>query len=323
MKGAYLNGILQETIHMKQLEVFGDGTGRVCKLIKTLYGLKQSGQEWNKQLDEKLRHYGYKRLTSDPCAYVRWDGDNVAIITVWVDDLMLFASNDAMVEHMKESIESEWQATDLGEPSKIIGIKITFMPRSLRISQQKYIENLLHKEKMAEANPVGMPLDPNVKIGPNPIHNELNRSNSYAKFLGELQYLANTTQPDISYAINKLGSYTANPSLEHYGSLKQILRYLAGTRDYGITYRKSNGQNNETNLFHGLARNYGPTDNGKDNLFHGFADAALANADDYKSTTGYVFPGVRRSYNMEIKETNNYCNVLYGIRICCTFGSWA
>jgi len=132
-------------------------------------------------------------------------------ITVWVNDLMLFASNDAMMEHMKKSIESKWQATDLGEPSKIIGIKITFMLRSLRISQQKYIKNLLRKEKMAEANLVSMPLDPNI------------------------QYLANTTRPDISYAVNKLGSYTANLSLEHYRSLKRILRYLAGTKDFGIT----------------------------------------------------------------------------------------
>src|ERR1700723_1221127 len=110
---------------------------------------------------------------------------------------------------------------------------------------------------MAEANPVGMPLDPNIKIGPNPVHNEPNQSNSYAKLLGELQYLANTMRPDISYDVNKLGLYTANPNLEHYGLLKRILRHLAGTRDYGITYRKPSGQSNKANLFHGLARNYG------------------------------------------------------------------
>jgi hypothetical protein len=251
IKGVYLNCILQETIYMKQPEGFEDGTGRVCKLIKTLYGLKQSGCEWNKQLDEKLRCHRYKRLTSDPCAYVRWDSNNVVIITVWVDDLMLFASDNTMMEHMKESIESEWQVTDLGKPSKIISIEITIMPKSLRISQQKYIENLLHKEKMAEASPVGMQLDPNIKIGPNPIHNEPNWSNFYTKLLGELQYIANTTHPDISYAVNKLASYTANPSLEHYRTLKQILRYLAGTKDFGITYQKSQDENNGTNLFHG------------------------------------------------------------------------
>ena len=220
---------------------------------------------------------------------MRWDGDNVAIITLWVDDLLLFTSNDAMMEHMKGSTESEWQATDLGEPSKIIGTEMTRTPEYLRISQEKYIENLLRKENMAEANLVGMPLDPNIKIGPSPIHNEPNWSNSYAKLLGELQYVANNTRLDISYAVNKLASYSANPSLEHYGSLKHILRYLAGTRDYGITYRKSGSLNNKTNIPHGLTRNYGLAGNGEDTLFHGFADTAFVNTDDYKSTTGYVF----------------------------------
>jgi hypothetical protein len=70
VKGAYLNGVLQETIFMKQPEGCEDGTGRVCRLVKTLYGLKQSGCEWNKQLDEKLRKHGYTCLCSDLCAYV-------------------------------------------------------------------------------------------------------------------------------------------------------------------------------------------------------------------------------------------------------------
>src|SRR5277367_395470 len=75
IKGAYLNGILQETIYMKQPEGCEDGTDHVCKLIKTLYGLKQAGHEWNKELDKKLRKHGYHRLQSDPCVYVRWDGN--------------------------------------------------------------------------------------------------------------------------------------------------------------------------------------------------------------------------------------------------------
>ena len=81
----------------------------------------------------------------------------------------------------------------------------------------------------------------------------------------------------------------ANPSLEHYGSLKRILRYLAGTREYGITYKKSNGQSDVANLFHGHAKNYGPGNYSEINIFHGYADAAFANTDDYKSTTGHVF----------------------------------
>jgi hypothetical protein len=70
IKGAYLNGILWEKIWMKQPEGFEDRTGRVCELFKTLYGLKQSGRKWNKQLDKKLKKHGYKCLFSDPCIYV-------------------------------------------------------------------------------------------------------------------------------------------------------------------------------------------------------------------------------------------------------------
>jgi hypothetical protein len=62
IKGAYLNRILQETIYMKQPEDREDGTGRVCRLKKTMYGLKQSGHEWNRQLDARLTHHRFKRL---------------------------------------------------------------------------------------------------------------------------------------------------------------------------------------------------------------------------------------------------------------------
>jgi hypothetical protein len=115
-------------------------------------------------------------------------------------------------------------------------------------------------------------MDPNIKLEPNPDGGNGNRSNSFAKLLGELQFLANAMCPDIVYAVNRLASYMANPSLQHSTALKRILRYLAGMRDYGITYRK-------------------PAEDSpiSPNAFYGFADAAYANADDYKSTSGYVF----------------------------------
>ena len=62
VKGAYLNGYLKEEVYMAQPDGFGDGTNRVCQLIKTLYGLKQSGREWNEQLNKKLTKKGFRRL---------------------------------------------------------------------------------------------------------------------------------------------------------------------------------------------------------------------------------------------------------------------
>ena len=118
VKGAYLNGVLKEKLHMKQPEGFEDGTDRVCLLIKTIYGLKQAGREWNRQLDEKLREHGYTRLRSDPCVYVRWSGGCIAIITVWVDDLMLFASSDEMMDHMKKPSNPSGKSPILESPER-------------------------------------------------------------------------------------------------------------------------------------------------------------------------------------------------------------
>ena len=268
IKGAYLNGILKERVYMRQPEGYDDGTGRVCHLIKTLYGLKQAGREWNRELDSKMQKRGYTRLRSDPCVYMWRENDDFVTITVWVDDMLLFATTIELKLKAKADIESEWEVTDLGTPTKIVGIELTIAPDAISISSSKYIDNILLKENMARSNSVSTPLDHNVPIEPNPEGNIGDRSNSFARLLGELQYIANATRPDITYAVNRLASYTANPSLQHTTALKRILRYLSGTRDYRITYKAL------------------PE---RPNFFHGYADAAYANSDDNRSTSGYVF----------------------------------
>jgi len=96
-------------------------------------------------------------------------------------------------------------------------------------------------------------------------------SGSLHRLVWECKVHANSTRPDISYSVNRLAAYTTNPGLQHHSAIKQILRYLAGTKTLGITYRKSQDGTKA------------------DNLFHGYADAAYANTKDLKSTTGYVF----------------------------------
>jgi len=178
VKGAYLNGILKEEVYMCQPEGYEDGSGRVCKLVKTLYGLKQSGHEWNKELDEKLKNFGFQRIRSDPCAYIKRDGDSVAILTVWVDDLLLFASCDVLMQQTKSHLQSQWEVTDLGNPTKIIGIEVTQTDDSITISQKAYIESILQCEGLNEMHGSITPMDSHIKLEPNPDGQEGNRSNS-------------------------------------------------------------------------------------------------------------------------------------------------
>jgi hypothetical protein len=180
----------------------------------------------------------------------------------------LFAMTEELIERTKAGLEAEWELTDLGEPVMIVGIEIALSDHSVMISQRRYLESILQKEHMDKANAVGMPLDPNVVLEPNPDGSAGDRSNSYARLIGELQFIANATRPDIAHAISRLSSYTANPTMQHITALKHVLRYLSGTRTYGITYGDVLGHPNP---------------------FLGYADAAFMNSDEQKLTTGYVF----------------------------------
>ena len=174
IKGAYLNGTLEEWVYMRQPEGFKDGTDHICKLLRSLYGLKQSGCAWNIEFDRVIQKHGFKCMRSDPCMYIRQEGNGFAIITVWVDDLLLFVTSDALMEKMKANINAEWETTNLGEPSKIIGIEITRTTDSISIGQRQYVETILKREGMDRTNPVAMPLDPGTPIQLNPDGNEGN-----------------------------------------------------------------------------------------------------------------------------------------------------
>lgn len=130
------------------------------------------------------------------------NGDDLEVITVWVDNLMLFAMSKELMMRIKSDIELEWEVTNLGEPAKIVGIEIMRGENSIMISQEKYIESVLKRQKMLNTNPVATPLDPNVPLEPNPEGNEGSRSNAYAQLLGEIPSIANTTQPDIAFMVN-------------------------------------------------------------------------------------------------------------------------
>jgi hypothetical protein len=148
------------------------------------------------------------------------------------------------MKETKTFLQSEWEVTNLGEPNKIIGIEITQKPDSITISQQAYIELILCRENLHEMHGTQSPMDPNIKFIQNPDNYEFNHSNLFAQLLGELQYIANSTWPNITYAVDNLTSYTANLSLQHSIALKQILWYLAGTKNSGITYSKNASDTN-------------------------------------------------------------------------------
>lgn len=122
--GAYLNANLHEEIYMSQPPGFEDGTLRVMRLLKTIYGLKQAGYEWNKILDEHFKKIRFTRLISNQCIYICGNGDLCTIVAVRMDDMSIFAFTDGHIAIVKQEIKSKFEITNLEETHHIVGLTI-------------------------------------------------------------------------------------------------------------------------------------------------------------------------------------------------------
>ncbi len=216
---------------------------------------------------------------------------HIEIITVWVDDLLLFTDTEDLMKNLKRELGELFEVTDLGEPNKIVGIEILRDRKSgtLKLTQTRYIESLLRQYGLENANSVGMPMDPNIKLDTVPDNENdepRSRSYSYASLIGSLMYLAVATRPDIVFAVYQLASFTNNPGMQHWAAAKRVLRYLSGTKELGITYRKD--------------PNYDPT-----NIFHGYSDANFASNADGTSITGFVFKSADAAITWNSKWQRN------------------
>jgi hypothetical protein len=210
IRGAYLNGELKEEIYMRQPPGFDDGTGRVWKLLKTIYGLKQSGREWNREFDRKLTSIQLTKTAVDHCVYFRERDGERTWVTVWVDDLLILSTSRKEAEKTKIEIEGLFETKDLGEPRKIIGIEIARDrdAGTITLSQRHYIETLLAKYGLTDAKPLATPMDPNVTLRKVPADAPpapADLRGQYQSMIGGLMYAAICTRPDIAYAVTTLG----------------------------------------------------------------------------------------------------------------------
>lgn len=121
---AFLQGDIDETVYMRQPAFFDDKTGRVCKLKRSIYGLKQASRQWNIKLSQVLLACGFKQCKTDPCIYIRRHKNSMVIVAVYVDDLLILWNNALWKDELKEKLTGQFNMKDLGEVSSILNIRI-------------------------------------------------------------------------------------------------------------------------------------------------------------------------------------------------------
>ena len=271
VKTTYLNADIDKEVYVKQPDgyeqVDNDGNQLVCKLNKSLYGLKQSGRLWNRNIHNFFITQGFKQSQADHCIYTKHDGRNIIIILLWVDDIIDASSCEEMLSCFKRSMKTKYRMSDLGELRWFLGISFTRTVNSISMDQSKYIRKLLEKFQMNDASVVKTPCETCFNDTVNADSKELADPHLYCEIVGSLIYVMIATRPDLSFVVTKLSQYMSCPTKYHLNAARRVLRYLKGTIDQKLVFSQSK----------------------KPLVLSGFSDSDWGSSCDRKSVSGYSF----------------------------------
>ena len=268
VKTAYLNAPIDKEIYMSQPEGYNvdiqNTRTAVCKLNKSLYGLKQSGRNWNLLLHNFFVENKFVQSKNDPCIYIyRCDAD-LAYLLIWVDDIIIAATSISVMNNLKDLLKKRFHMVDLGPIKSFLGIEFDQKEGVITMSQAKYILSKLKKYGLDNAKPRSTPCE---LSGYDKMDNSKEEMKwNFRELVGSLIYAMTCTRPDLSWVVTKLSQHLANPSKADMIMINHVFRYLRGTLDHKLIFRKS-----DLNLI-------------------GYVDADWASSqEDRKSTSAYCF----------------------------------
>ncbi|KAG5888470.1 hypothetical protein JTB14_017701 [Gonioctena quinquepunctata] len=240
---AFLHGNLNEKIYPRGF--MDDNDNRVCLLRKSIYGLKQASRQWNCKVHELLTTAGYVQSKCEACVYIKKTDGTLVVIALYVDDFFIFNNSQKEKNILIERLQAEFDVKYLGAVTSCLGMKVS-RNRShgqLILSQSEYTKNLLKSFGMSESKPISTPMCLNTKlVKPNEIDVLSDDKYQFRRLIGGLMYLSVCTRPDIAFACSQLSQFNYCYDQSHWTAAKRVLRYLSGTKDYGLIFEKADNQ---------------------------------------------------------------------------------
>ncbi|XP_034593709.1 uncharacterized mitochondrial protein AtMg00810-like [Setaria viridis] len=268
VKSAFLNGVLHEQVYVEQPPgfVLQGHEHKVLHLVKALYGPRQAPRAWYSKLDESLLKLSFQRSASKHAVYLCGMGDRLLVVGVYVDDLVITGANNVDIDTFKAEMQAMFKMSDLGLLHYYLGPEVSQTEAGITVSQSAYLAKILENAGLTGCNPSHTPMEPRLQLsklstapGVDPIH--------YRSIVGSLRYLVNS-RPDLAYSVGYVSKFMENPTTEHLGEVKRILRYISGTLSYGCQYQR---KKEEASLV-------------------GYSDSDHAGGiDTWKSTSGVLF----------------------------------
>jgi hypothetical protein len=219
---------------MELSEGFIQNSSLVCKLKKSLYGLKHEPRAWYPKRDSYFLSHDFFRCKYDSNVHMLRNTKSVMILVLYVDDLLITGSYASTIYLVKDILHERFSMTDMGPLHFFLGLEISQDASSIKLSQDKYVRDLLDRFHMTDCKSAPTPFLFEIIIedgGDTPlVDNTL-----YRQLVGSLLYLTHT-HPDISYVVGEVSRYMQEPHDLHWKASKHILKCVQGTMSYGIHY---------------------------------------------------------------------------------------
>jgi len=279
VKGAFLLAPCKEPVYMNLPGRYRLPPGKALKCRKLLYGLKQSAFGWHEMISGWLLDHGFENLDSDGVTFkketVNKDGTvSKLLLTIHVDDAIVATNDDAFYKKFMDELGKSFELSASGKLTWFLGCKVEqdLIKGTVRMSQEKYCNDVLTRFKMSDANAVHTPCEANQHLqaadSPRLEDRDPNVVRDYQQAVGSCMFLTVFTRGDCAFAVNQCARFMSNPGPTHIAAIRRVLRYLAGTRSMGLTFRR--------------------TDEAHANQLYATADADHAGADDRRSVSGWA-----------------------------------
>ncbi|KAL0387499.1 UNVERIFIED_CONTAM: Retrovirus-related Pol polyprotein from transposon RE1 [Sesamum radiatum] len=235
VNNTFLHGFLDEDVYMEPPQGFiGATPGQVCKLQKSLYGLKQASRQWNLELTTKFLNFGFSQSTHENYLFIKSSDSEFTALLVYVDDILLTGNSESALHAVRDYLDDLFTIKDLGQAKYFLGLELARSSHGLQVSQHKYLQDILADTSMLAAKPASTPFPLGLKLIledgallPDP--------NKYRRLIGRLLYLG-FTRPDISFAVQQLSQFLQASPTSHWDAALHVLRYLKGTPSTGLFF---------------------------------------------------------------------------------------
>ena len=216
VKITFLNDNLDEEIYMMQPEDFiaKNQEHMVCKLKRSIYGLKQASRSWNIRFDQAIKSFGFKQNLDEPYVYERHQDNVVMFLVLYVDDILLIGNDVGVMLSVKIWLSSQFDVKDLGKANHILGIKLgqERKNRMLGLSQAGYIDTILARFGMQNSENGLLPFRHEIPLSndqrPKTLEDEKTmRQVPYASIVGSLVYVMLCTRPNSCYSVGIVSRY--------------------------------------------------------------------------------------------------------------------